>query len=306
MVSEDNLEWLRSRGALYLVGTPRSQLRSYERELLDQGDWHEIREGLEVKLVGEKGSQERFVLCRSTDRAAKEQAMLERQLVGLRGELEKVHTALEKHPGSDPLGVERRIGRWLGKYPAAAGVTEVKLVLNEQGRATGLKIEDKTERLKWARCVHGAYLLRTNHTTGDAQDLWKWYVQLTQAEAAFRTSKSDLSLRPVFHQKTHRVEAHILVSFLSLALWRTLEQWMSSKGLGTCARELLHELDELRSMDVVLACDDGTKLRMRTVATPEKPLAELLAHLGLELPNRPRLVENVVPKNDPQNEDSQS
>jgi transposase len=306
MVSEDNLEWLRSRGAMYLVGTPRSRLRSYERELLDQSSWHEIREGLEVKLVGENGSQERFVLCRSTDRAAKEQAMLDRQLTGLSGELEKVHTALEKHPGSDPLGIERKIGKWLGKYPAAAGVTEVKLVFDGQGRAAGLKIEDKTERLKWARCVHGAYLLRTNHTAGDAQDLWKWYVQLSQAEAAFHTSKSDLSLRPVFHQKTHRVEAHILVSFLSLALWRTLEQWMASKGLGTCARELLHELDELRSMDVVLACDDGTKLRMRTVATPEKPLADLLAHLGLELPNRPRLVQNVVPNNDPNNGDPQS
>ena len=141
MVSEDNLEWLRSRGALYLVGTPRRQLRNYERELLDQGSWHEIREGLEVKLVGEKRAQERFVLCRSTDRAAKEHAMLERQLTGLHSELGKVHTALEKHPGSDPLGVERKIGKWLGKYPAAAGVTESKT--GPQRTRPGNRLEDR-------------------------------------------------------------------------------------------------------------------------------------------------------------------
>ena len=119
---------------------------------------------------------------------------------------------------------------------------------------------------------------------------------MTQAEAAFRVEKSDLGLRPVFHQRTERVQAHILVCFLALALWRVLEQWMASKGLGTCARQLLKELDELRSMDVVLPTDTGVELRLRVVAKPEKELTQLLAHLGLGLPQRPKLVENVVPK----------
>jgi len=147
--------------------------------------------------------------------------------------------------------------------------------------------------------MHGAYLLRTNHPDEDPAALWRWYVQLTQAEAAFRTGKSDLHLRPVFHQTTERVEAHILVSFLSLALWRALEQWMGAKDLGTCARQLLHELDQLHSMDVLLPVRDRGDVRLRVVARPEKPLAQLLAHLDLALPNSPKIVHDVVPKIDP-------
>jgi hypothetical protein len=103
-------------------------------------------------------------------------------------------------------------------------------------------------------------------------------------------------LRPVFHQKTRRVEAHILVSFLSLVLWRVLEQWLRGKGLGDCGRQLLLELDELRSMDVVLPTREVGEVRLRLVARPEKPLAELLARLELDLPSQPKMVENVVPK----------
>lgn len=122
--------------------------------------------------------------------------------------------------------------------------------------------------------------------------MWRWYIQLTQAEAAFRVEKTHLGLRPLFHQKSHRVQAHILVCFLTLALWRVLEQWMASKGLGNCARQLLKQMDELRSLDVILPTDT-VELRLRVVAKPEKELAQLLAHLGLELPQRPKLVEKV-------------
>ncbi|MCX8092301.1 MAG: hypothetical protein N3I86_15430 [Verrucomicrobiae bacterium] len=177
----------------------------------------------------------------------------------------------------------------------------VTLEKNAAGRACGLQITERTEKLEWARLAHGAYLLRTNHPGDDPAQLWRWYIQLTQAEAAFRTGKSDLHLRPIFHQKTDRVEAHILVSFLSLALWRVLEQWMQAQGLGNCARQLLLELDQLHSLDVVLPVrgSDGcsTEVRLRVVARPEPALAQLLARLGLEVPRLPRLVENVVPKN---------
>jgi len=118
----------------------------------------------------------------------------------------------------------------------------------------------------------------------------------TAMEAGFRTGKSDLHLRQVFHQKTKRVEAHILVSFLSPALWRTLEQWMRAKGLGDCTRQLLLELDELRSMDVILPTRPAGEIRLRVVARPEKALAQLLEHLGLDLPRTPKILENVVPK----------
>jgi len=299
IVSEANLEWLRSRGATYLVGTPKSQLKAHQAALLEKTGWQEARPGLEVKLAQTPGGTERFILCRSTDRAAKERAMLERQVERLRRELQKIHLGVQAQPEADLEKIGRRIGRWLGKYPAAARVLLATLDKDSAGRACGLQVLERTEKLEWARLAHGAYLLRTNHPSADPAALWRWYIQLTQAEAAFRTSKSDLSLRPLFHQTTERVEAHILVSFLSLALWRVLEQWMQAKGLGTCARQLLLELDELRSMDVVLQARDHGDLRLRVVARPEKPLAELLAHLGLELPSTPKILGNVVPKIDP-------
>ena len=166
----------------------------------------------------------------------------------------------------------------------------------------GLKIIERGERSAWAGHAHGAYLLRTNCTEQDPAKLWRWYIQLCQAEDAFRISKSDLGLRPVFHQKTERVEAHILVCFLSLALWRTLEMWMRGKGLGDCARQLIKEIATVRSMDVVLPVREGEaettrKLRLRVVARPDRPVAELLHRLGLELPSAPKIVQNVVEKN---------
>ena len=144
------------------------------------------------------------------------------------------------------------MGRWLGRFAAAERLLEVTVQRDADNHACGLMITERAERTTWAEQAHGAYLLRTNCTEKDPVKLWRWYVQLSQAEAAFRISKSDLSLRPVFHHKTERVEAHILVCFLSLALWRTLEMWMHGKGLGDCARELLKQVSTVRSMDVVL------------------------------------------------------
>jgi hypothetical protein len=210
--------------------------------------------------------------------------------------LDKIDASLQRDAEADLEKIGRRLGRWLGKYPAAASVLTITLHKDAAGRACGLQIAERSEKLEWARLAHGAYLLRTNHPSADPAALWRWYIQLTQAEAAFRTGKSDLHLRPVFPQTTERVEAHILVSFLSLALWRALEQWMAAKGLGTCARQLLHELDELRSMDVVLPTRAAGEIRLRVVARPEEPLANLLAHLDLQLPRIPKILGNVVPK----------
>ena len=140
-------------------------------------------------------------------------------------------------------------------------------------------------------------MLRTNCTEQDPAKVWEWYLQLQQAEAAFRCAKSDLSLRPIFHQKTERVEAHILVCFLSLALWRTLEMWMRGKGLGTCARQLVAEIATIKSLDVVLPVRVGqsiSELRLRTVARPERMVAELVQRLGLHLPGQSRVIENAV------------
>ena len=308
MVSEENLAWLRARKAFYLVGTPKTHLKRHEALLLEQQGWHQVQPGLEVRLVQGDQDDERFILCRSQARAQKERAMLQGKVERLRGELEKIHCSLRSHPQRDLEKVGRRIGRWIGKYPAAAAVFKVSVLKDNNGHACALNISERIEKLEWSRLAHGAYLLRSNYPSDDPAQLWKWYIQLTQAEAAFRTGKSDLLLRPIFHQNTQRVEAHILVSFLSLVLWRSLEQWMAAKGLGTCARQLLLELDELRSMDVVLPARNGCEVRVRTLAQPEKALAVLLAHLGLQLPQKPQILGNVVPKiapKKPQNVDVQ-
>jgi transposase len=298
VVSEENLEFLRGRNARYLVGTPKSQLRQHEADLLDAAGWQTIRDGLEVKLVAAPdGQPERFVLCRSRDRAAKERAMLEKQIVRLRKALDKIDAGLRKHPSTQALKVERRIGRWLGRNPAADRVFEVEVLRDAADRACGLQITEQIDRRDWASLAQGAYLLRTNHIAEDPTELWKWYIQLTQAESAFRTSKSDLMLRPIFHQKEERVAAHILVCFLALAMWRTLEQWLVSKGLGTCARQFLLEMDNVHSMDVLLPTDAGTTICLRSVSKPEKPLAVLLEKLEVTLPQTPKKLENVVQKN---------
>jgi transposase len=304
MVSEDNLAFLRERKASYIVGTPKAQLRQFEAALLAEKDWQRVREDVEVKLMAHPDGQgrEQFVLCRSAARREKEKAMLERQAERLLVQLVAIDTSLRKNPHGDLVAVGRRIGRWLGRYPAANKLFVVEVLTDAMGAACALMIACRLERSQWAQQAHGAYLLRTNCLEKDPARLWQWYLQLTQAEAAFRTEKSDLHLRPIFHQKTERVEAHILVCFLALALWRTLEMWMKGKGLGTCARHLLGEISTIKSLDVVLpvrTAEGVTELRLRTVAKPERLVAELLQHLGLHLPSGTRVIENVVEKNAP-------
>ena len=298
MISEENVEFLRSRQARYVVGTPKAQLKGFEQQLLEEEDWHQVQPGVEVKLVAhpDGDTTEQFILCRSSARRQKETAMLEQQPQRLLAKLQQLDSSLAKRPRRDAGAVERHIGRWLGRYPAAEKLLDVQVERNGQGHAAGLEIVQRGERSAWAEHAHGAYLLRTNCTETDPVKLWRWYIQLQQAEAAFRTSKNDLALRPVYHQKTERVEAHILVCFLALALWRTLEMWMRSKGLGTCARQFLLEVSTIRSMDVILPVKNRGQLRLRVVARPDKPVAQLLAHLGLALPTSPKIIQNVVEK----------
>jgi transposase len=298
MVSQENIAWLRERGAQYIVGTPKAQLRAFEKELLEEKDWTQVRQDVEVKLLPHpdgKGT-EQFVLCRSQARCEKEKAMLARQETRLWQKLLEIHRSLEKKPAPAD-GIERRVGKWLGRYPAADKLFEVEVLLNEQGRACGLSVACLLDRSQWARQAHGAYLLRTNCAEKDAAKVWHWYLQLQQAESSFRCAKSDLSLRPIFHHKTERVEAHILVCFLSLALWRVLEQWMKGKGLGSCARQLVGEIATIQSLDIVLpvqTAEGVSDVRLRVVARPERMVAELLQRLGLFLPEQSRILENAV------------
>lgn len=297
MVSEENLEYLRERNGLYIVGTPKSQLRKFEHQLLELRDWKQVEPGVEVKLFDHPDDQspERYVLCRSQARYEKEAAMLRRQRDRLRKKLLEIEASLKKRRAR-PAALERRIGKWLGRHTAAEKIFEVE-VLVEEGWAVGLRITEDQSKLTWAGAAHGAYLLRSNCTEEDPAKLWRWYIHLTEVEDAFRTGKSDLGLRPVYHHREDRVQAHILVCFLALAMWRCLEMWLKAKGLGDCARQVLEELDTIRSMDVVLPVKQNKEVRLRVVGKPDKLTAELLARMELKLPSRPKRIENVVEKN---------
>lgn len=301
MVSEANIAFLRERKARYLVGTPKSWLRHHEAALLERSAWQEVQDGLEVRMVEHPDgvSGEKYVLCRSSARAEKERAMLQRQSERLTEALVRIAAWLQRQPQTDQQAVGRRIGRALGKYPAAAAIIDAKVLCDAAGRAMGLEIASDVLAGQKAHRQKGAYLLRTNCEETDPALLWRWYIQLTQAEAAFRTAKSDLGLRPIYHHKQERVGAHLLVCFLALALWRTLEQWMQSKGLGTCARQLIKQVATIKSVDVLLPVKRGTvqtELRLRVISTPEPATAQLLAHLGLRLPKGSRVIPDVVPK----------
>jgi transposase len=137
----------------------------------------------------------------------------------------------------------------------------------------------------WAKLSEGCYLLRTNVQDWEGEDLWKAYIQLTEAEAAFRIHKSDLRIRPIWHQKQERVEAHILVCFLAYVLWKTLGQWCHQKGLGEEPRRVLDELSHIKQVDVIMPTRSGVQIRRRCVTEPTDHQAILLQHLGLHLPS---------------------
>jgi transposase len=294
MVSEENLEYLREKNALYIVGTPKSRLRKFERELLEQADWQQVEHGVEVKLIDHPDGQgqEHYVLCRSKARHEKEAAMLRGQMERLRIKLHQIDVSLRKRP-ANPEKVGRRIGRWLGRNTAAENVFTVDVIMRD-GLASGLRIEEDQSKMDWCKASHGSYLLRTNCSEQDPRKLWRWYIHLTEVEDAFRVGKSDLGLRPLHHHREDRVQAHIMICFLGLTMWRTLEMWLKGKGLGDCARQVLKQMATVHSMDVVLPVRNRGKVRMRLVAKPERLTTELLAHLDLRLPTRPKKVQNVV------------
>ncbi len=169
--------------------------------------------------------------------------------------------------------------------------------VTEKDHRLALDITKNTDRYQWALDTGGSYILRTNWTETDPKTVWNTYIQLTEVEDAFRTVKHDLGMRPIYHHKQDRTQAHILVCFLALTLWRTLQQWMKTAGLGTAPRRLLEEIREIRSVDVLLPAKDTT-LRLRVVATPPPHLKVLLQRMRLVLPNRPKIIENVVAKID--------
>jgi transposase len=283
MVSEKNLKFLREGKRRYIVGTPKSMLKQFEQQLLS-GDWHVVREGLEVKLCPSPDGEETFVLCRSRDRREKEKAMHGRFEQRIEEGLKRIEAACQRQR-LKVVTVAQRVGRLMGQNTRAAGLFQVE-VKEADGRARLVwqKIESWRD---WASLSEGCYLLRTNVADWSDEELWKTYIQLTEAEAAFRIHKSDLSIRPIWHQKEDRVLAHILVCFLAYVLWKTLAQMCQHAGLGQEPRRVFEELAKIQLVDVVLPTRQGTEIRKRCVTRPTDHQAILLQHLRLSLPHRP-------------------
>jgi transposase len=288
MISEENITYLKEGGRRYIVGTPKGQLKAFERDLLEDG-WESIREGLEVKRCASPDGEETFILCRSVRRQEKEHAIHARFEKRIEAGLTRIAESCTKR--RQRVGViERRVGRLLGQNSRAAGLFDVEVRGNDK---TGARLfwRKKEAWREWAEQSEGCYLLRSNVNDWSAEDLWEAYIQLTQAESAFRIHKSDLQLRPIWHQTEERVKGHILVCFLAYVLWRTLGQLCDRAGLGHEPRKVFDELSEIRMVDVVLPTRKGINLRKRCITHPTGHQSILLHHLGLALPSHMKMTE---------------
>ena len=292
MVSAENVAWLNATGRRYVLGTARSELKRWSRQIADKTDWRQIREDVEVKLCRGPDGAETFLLCRSASRLEKERAMHARFCQRIEAGLESLARRIDSSRRRLDRGtLERQIGRLLERHARAAA--RYAISIEEEPRApSGLRLKwtAHPEWDDWAALSEGTYILRTNVHDWSDEELWKTYIQLTEAEAAFRIQKSDLAIRPIWHHKEARIKAHILICFLAYALWKTLQQWQSRAGLGDSPRTILTEFSRIHAADVVLPLADrsGRELRLRCVVRPDRSQALLLQRLGLTLPERLR------------------
>jgi transposase len=269
-----------SRQMFYLVGTPKGRVNQHEKKWLDL-PWQQVRESVRVKLYEHQG--ELYVLARSEGRQAKENAMRRKRLARL---LRKLRAMRHSLPKRDQLLL--RIGAARKEAGRAFGFVTIRVPRadDEITRQTFTFAVDKA-KLRKAELRDGHYLLRSHLTSEDPGVLWERYVQLTQIEAAFKAMKSELGVRPIYHQLGHRVEAHILVAFLAYCLLVTLKNRLQALAPGLTARAVLETLAPMQMLDVTFPTTDGRRLVMPryTQPTPEQKL--LLHQLQLTLPDQP-------------------
>ncbi|MBV8442665.1 MAG: hypothetical protein JO312_19235, partial [Hyphomicrobiales bacterium] len=254
------------------------------------------QEGVEVKLARHPETDETVILCRSADRRDKERAMHDRFGRRIEQALDRLSARIARSKKRlDGTAVNRQIGRILQSNQRAAA--RFVVALEPDARPAGFRVNVACDAAfdNWAAISEGAYILRSNISDWSDRQLWKAYIQLTQAEAAFRIQKDQLNVRPIWHQREDRVQAHILVCFLAFALGKSLEMWQQRAGLGNSPRTILEELARIQSHDVVLPTATHGEIRLRCVAQPDAAQAALLDRLGLNLPKRMRPPDNESP-----------
>jgi transposase len=297
IVSEENLAAIRKRGGQYLVGTPRSQMKHFEAELL-KDDWVQVRPEVEVKKVAIPHGAETYILCRTSGRKEKEKAIRNRFSNRMEDALKRLARTIEAGRLKDRNKMERRLGRIQASHPQVNDLYEVALRDTADGVRLYWAIQE--DRQAWRGLREGAYMLRTNLQASTAEELWSRYMQLTEAEASFRALKSELSIRPLFHQLESRVKAHVMVAFLGYALWITLKYLLKRRpvivpqamvsgadnGQPLSAMKALSLLSTLQSADIVLPTTDGREIRLRRITEPTAEQKTLLQQLGIGLPER--------------------
>ncbi|MGD0906333.1 MAG: IS1634 family transposase [Candidatus Acidiferrales bacterium] len=281
VVSEENLVAIRERGGQYLVGTAHSNLKQFEQELL-KDDFEEIRPEVEVKPIQIPGGQKIYILCRTAGRKEKKKAIRSRFVA----KIEKALAGLAKRIVEGRLKDRDKMllcsGRTQASHPQVTDLYEMAVKDSKQGPR--LDWRQKPEQLQWLQAREGAYLLRTNLTGDGAADLWKKYMQLTEVEAAFRTLKSELAIRPLFHQLEKRVKAHVLVAFLGYALQVTLKHLPKRSGSQYSPAEALKRLGEIRSVDIVLPTVEGREIWLRRITKFDDEQQTILCQLLVQWP----------------------
>jgi Transposase DDE domain len=259
----------------YLVGTPRGRLTRLEKHLVDK-PWQNARPGVKVKLLVQHS--ELYVLAESHTRIAKERSMRRRQLKRLWARLKQLHLmTLTREDLLMKLGAAKQ------KAPSAWPLVRIEVAKQDPSFTYRLN----REKLRRARRREGRYLLRTNLIESDPAKLWSLYLQLVAVEEAFKNLKGDLAVRPIFHQKENRVEAHIFVSFLAYCLHVTLGQRLHTLAPGLTPRSVLEKFAALQMIDVHLPTTDGRQIILTRTTQPESELKLLLDKLKLELPVQP-------------------
>ena len=270
---------------LYLVGTPKGRLSKLEAALT-QLPWQKAREGIEVKLLPQSG--EVYVLAQSLDRVNKERSMRRRQLKGLWKRLKELQgMELKRDALLMKLGAARQ------QAPSAWRLVKIKLARARRKRKKSPKKKPlfefslRKDKLREVRRREGRYLLRTNLTEKPGVDLWEFYLQLTHVEEAFENLKGDLGLRPFYHQKQERIEAHIFVAFLAYCLHVSLGRRLKDLAPGLTPRSVLEKFKAMQMLDVHLPTTDGREVILTRFTQPEPDQRMLLEKLKLQLPEQP-------------------
>jgi transposase len=284
VVSEENLEKVRERGGTYVVGTPRSRLKAFEAELLGQ-DWQQVRGQVDVKLrPGDDGDL--YVIARSVKRRAKENAMRRRRMRKLYDSLTRLAASVQNGHVRRYNVLINRLGRLQERYVQVFGSVDISHERdNETIKSFSFRLKRKALRNAYRQ--DGIYLLRTNLSEEDPARLWEQYIQLTEVEAAFRTLKSEVGLRPIYHWVGPRVEAHVMLAFMAYAMWVCLKWKLKALAVSLSPRQLIESFRSIQLVEVWFDTVDGRRICLPRITMPEPEHQVILEQIKWTLPKQP-------------------